>query len=73
MAKWVEKGFDLHSTIGVAPQFADVEKADFHLAAGSPGVDLGTDLGEIVPTDIDGTPRPQGPRYDCGCYERKGD
>ncbi len=72
MAKWAEKGFDVHSTIGVAPQFADVEEADFHLAPGSPGIEMGTDLGRLVPTDIDDTPRPRGGRYDCGCYERKG-
>lgn len=73
MARWVEKGFDPHSTIGVAPQFADVEKADFHLAAGSAGTDLGADLGDLVPTDIEGTPRPQGSAFDCGCYESKDD
>ncbi|MHC4714773.1 MAG: choice-of-anchor Q domain-containing protein [Planctomycetota bacterium] len=48
-----------------------MEKGDFHLAAGSAGIDFGDDLTETVPVDIEGTKRPQGSGFDCGCYERK--
>jgi hypothetical protein len=49
------------------PLFASAG-SDFHLSAGSPGVDAGESLAE-VPTDKDGVPRPQGSAYDIGAYE----
>jgi hypothetical protein len=47
----------------VAPQ-----SADFHLLAGSPAIDRGVTVPQVT-VDFDGTPRPQGPRYDLGAYE----
>lgn len=64
------KGLDAHSTFGVWPKFADPAAGDFHLLPGSAGIDAGADLGGLVPTDIEGTARPQGKAFDCGCYER---
>jgi hypothetical protein len=43
---------------------------DFHLSAGSPALDHGTDL--VLPdvwNDLDGKRRPQGMFFDIGCYE----
>jgi hypothetical protein len=42
---------------------------DYRLQAASPGVDAGTPDGAPA-TDIEGTPRPQGPGIDIGPYER---
>ncbi|HEY0592931.1 MAG TPA: choice-of-anchor Q domain-containing protein, partial [Thermoanaerobaculia bacterium] len=46
-----------------------VGASDYHLQSGSPAIDRG------VPTsasrDHEGTPRPQGPAYDIGAYERQ--
>ncbi len=41
---------------------------DFHLQAGSPGIDLGTSDG-ATQTALDGTVRPQGGGVDIGPYE----
>jgi len=41
---------------------------NFHVAAGSPAVDQGADLG--IPIDLDGNPRPVN-QPDLGCYERQ--
>jgi hypothetical protein len=71
MAEWRKKGFDKNSALGKAPHFADIEVGDFRLREDSVGIDMGTPLPKLVPTDIDGTPRPQRKAYDCGCYEIK--
>ena len=41
---------------------------DFHLRAGSPAIDKGITLAEVI-TDIESTPRPQGAGFDIGAYE----
>jgi hypothetical protein len=52
------------------PEFADYAAGDYHLAAGSPAVDL-------VPTaadpavDLEGEPRPVGDGRDAGAFERQ--
>lgn len=55
-----------------APQFDSVDLSrrifDFHLKAGSPGVNAGVNTG--VPLDLDGAPRPVG-LPDLGAYERQ--
>lgn len=38
---------------------------------GSPVIDAGMPVGDAVPTDYLGTPRPQGRAFDLGAYERK--
>ncbi|MBN2583634.1 MAG: right-handed parallel beta-helix repeat-containing protein [Planctomycetes bacterium] len=53
---------------GVEALFADAEKSDFHLRAGSPLIDAGADVGQT--SDADGTKVPQGKGPDIGAYER---
>ena len=67
---WRKNGFDANSSIGEMPRFVDASAGDFHLADGSVGIDAGKALPEKVPADIDGTSRPQGSGWDCGCYEK---
>ncbi len=50
------------------PQFTDAANDDYHLKAGSPGVDAGKTL-TLVPDDFAGTARPVGPAYDIGAIE----
>ncbi|MFE0022810.1 choice-of-anchor Q domain-containing protein [Amycolatopsis sp. NPDC059021] len=54
------------------PRFVNYQadgSGDYHLTAGSPGIDCGT--AEKAPThDIDGRTRPQGKGYDIGVYEQ---
>lgn len=49
------------------PLFMDPDNGDFRLRAGSPGIDMGTDIG--LSTDLAGMPRPQGAAVDIGAYE----
>ena len=42
--------------------------SDFHLLEGSPALDNGETLTEVL-TDLEGTPRPLGPAFDIGAYE----
>ncbi len=55
----------LEGNIDVAPLF--IGPVDYHLAAGSPCIDAGTDAG--VYTDMDGDARPQGAGFDIGADE----
>lgn len=50
------------------PKFKNEDGRDFHLTAASPAVDK-LDSGPV--TDFDGTPRPQGPKFDYGAFEFK--
>ena len=52
---------------GTNPQF--VSSTDAHLASGSPAIDTGLRLSNVL-FDFDGRPRPQGAGYDRGAYER---
>lgn len=49
------------------PAFVNPGAFDFHLRAGSPAIDAGTNTG--IPSDFDGTARPQGPAFDLGAFE----
>jgi hypothetical protein len=49
------------------PLFVNPAAGDYHLTAGSPAVDAGTNVG--ITTDLDGVARPQGQGYDIGAYE----
>ena len=46
---------------------APTTTGDYHLQAGSPAIDHGTNAGVI--TDLDGRKRPLGAGYDMGAYE----
>jgi hypothetical protein len=50
------------------PLFVDTVAGNFRLKAGSPAIDAGIALKEVL-TDRDATPRPQGMAYDIGAYE----
>jgi hypothetical protein len=49
--------------------FVNAAGGDYHLVAGSPAIDAGQDVGEIVPVDKDGRARPVGAFPDIGAYE----
>lgn len=62
-------GQDAHSLFG-DPLFVDVVLRDFHLLAGSPAIDAGSDTaGWFAALDFEGTSRPQGARPDIGALE----
>ncbi|NOY06985.1 MAG: T9SS type A sorting domain-containing protein, partial [Chlorobi bacterium] len=42
---------------------------DLHLASGSSAIDAGVNLGNLVPVDFEGQPRPAGNAYDVGADE----
>ena len=56
--------------IQVDPLF--VSGSDYHLQAGSPAIDAGTNAAGTVDDDLDGTARPSGSGWDMGCYELPG-
>lgn len=49
--------------------FVNLGSYNFHLAANSPLINTGYDLGGAVPNDFEGNSRPQGGSYDIGAYE----
>jgi len=49
------------------PLFVDVDGGDYHLQAGSPAIDAGTDLGYT--SDYDDEPMPNGAAPDMGAFE----
>ena len=51
------------------PGFVNAAANDFHLAAGSPAIDVGA-LETEDPFDLDGCARPRGAGFDMGAYER---
>jgi parallel beta-helix repeat protein len=61
----IQGGYAGEGNINVDPLF--VGGGDYHLTAGSPCIDVGTDAG--VYTDIDGDPRPLGAGFDMGSDE----
>jgi len=68
-AEWTAYGFDAHSSLAApADLFVDPAGFDFHLKAGSPAIDAGTNLPEVW-EDCEGASRPQGASTDIGCYE----
>jgi hypothetical protein len=61
----------LHELRGVNPLFVNPSAKDYHLQAGSPAIDSGTNV-DLV-NDYDGNPRPQGAGFDMGAFEFSGD
>ncbi len=64
-------GGDTGCEIVATPSFVNAGAADFHLNAGSPGINQGVTVSTVT-TDFEGTARPQpaGGAYDIGAYER---
>lgn len=54
---------------GINPQFVDPQAGDYSLQAGSPAINAGYDLGNLVSNDFADTVRPKGAGYDIGAYE----
>lgn len=50
------------------PNFVDVASGNFNLLAGSPAIDTGITVSEVL-NDYVGVSRPQGSAYDIGAYE----
>ncbi len=59
---------DLPNTPTFAPKFVDAANFDFHLQTGSPAIDAGTTVTQVV-NDFDDVARPQGSDYDVGAFE----
>jgi hypothetical protein len=57
-----------HDLWDVDPLFVDPALGDFHLQQGSPAIDTGIALAEVI-NDFDGNPRPQGEGQDIGPFE----
>lgn len=56
---------------GIDPLFVNPQAGDYHLQPGSPAIDAGYNLGDLVPNDFAGILRPQGKGYDLGAFEYK--
>lgn len=70
LREWqTRRGQDRHSLTATAQEvFANLEQADYRLAARSPAIDRG-DAVDSVAHDLPGTARPQGKAPDIGAYE----
>jgi hypothetical protein len=53
---------------GIAPMFVDAAGGNFHLAAGSPGINA-ADPSSTTTVDLDGAPRPTEGGFDCGAFQ----
>jgi parallel beta-helix repeat protein len=53
------------------PRFVNADAGDFRLQAGSPAIDTGVTISDVI-TDFDKAPRPQGAGVDIGAYEYTG-
>ncbi len=72
LQQWQAAGYgdSTHVCSSWEDTFSDWSGGNYHLAAGSQALDMGTsDVQGIVTCDLEGVPRPQGPAFDIGCYE----
>lgn len=68
LSNWQALGADIHS-LNADPNLT----ASFLLKSDSPAIDAGTDVSSFgVTTDLDGSHRPYGSRFDIGAYEYSG-
>lgn len=67
LSEWQALGYDEHSFIAAPPELF-VGGDDFHLRPGSPAIDAGLALPDVV-VDLEGRSRPQGSAYDVGALE----
>jgi len=73
LAQWQPLGQDANSLLATPAQlFVDDANNDYRLSMTSPAADVGETRADL-PADIVNVPRPQGPGYDIGAYERQGD
>jgi hypothetical protein len=56
-----------HNLMGVNPLFVNEASRDFHLQVGSPAINAGVAISQVV-NDYAATPRSQGAGYDIGAY-----
>lgn len=61
-------GIVLSNNLTTNPNLVDVSAQDFRLISGSPAINSGTAVAEVL-VDFDGAPRPSGAAYDVGAYE----
>jgi len=72
LAEWqVATGQDQASLLSTPAALFTDPAVDFHLREGSPALDSGEPLTEVM-TDLEGTPRPLGADFDIGAYEGLG-
>ncbi len=72
LSQWQALGYDLNSKLAEPDDqvFIDTSSGDFHLLQNSQAVNTGTSqVSNVVKVDLDSVIRPQGSRYDIGCYE----
>ena len=70
LQEWQSLGYDQNSHIASAAEvFVDPHGNDFQLKAGSPAINTGINLDDVM-TDLNNVARPLGAGYDIGAYER---
>jgi len=73
LATWRARGYDVHSTQVATTDDVNIwvnpSGSDYHLKAASLAIDKGLCASPDVTKDMAGLSRPQGLKYDCGCYE----
>ncbi len=75
LAQWQALGYDAHSMLAdpLTSIFVDPNGGDYHLLNNAQAVNAGNAAFSFgITTDLEGTPRPQGPLPDLGSYEATG-
>src|SRR5262249_716288 len=61
-------GMTVSGTVTASPGFVDAAHGNYHLATGSPAIDVGVSAGSPA-RHLEGFSRPYGARVDLGVYE----